>query len=193
MSNHTTSSAIGNRRSIIVSVGTAFEHSAAAPIRPQLGKPSRPKHARSREPRSRLAHAGRPVAAAAGSQGAQPPEASPGGDSDGGSSEGGAGADGADGADEDEPRPTTLASSLRMRRPPVCEMCRRSMWWHGSTYGWACPGSDFEGCRSAFYRPKERPSRPWRYEERYPEHAEEATPNTKKPGGDRALPYRNEL
>jgi tRNA(Ile2) C34 agmatinyltransferase TiaS len=66
------------------------------------------------------------------------------------------------------------ASDIKSRTTPVCEACGLRMWWHGSTIGYGCPNISASaarktGCRSALYRPKSDPSKPWRHTDRYPE------------------------
>ena len=68
---------------------------------------------------------------------------------------------------------TIRASEVRSKAAPVCDACQRQMWWHGSTFGWGCPGDrNNPACRSSLYRPKRDPQQRWPYDERYPEAEE---------------------
>jgi hypothetical protein len=48
---------------------------------------------------------------------------------------------------------TIRADEIVSKQGPVCEVCGKRMWWHGSTFGWGCPmEKDKDGCLSMFHR-----------------------------------------
>ncbi len=44
----------------------------------------------------------------------------------------------------------TPASEVQLRNPPTCDVCRKMMWWHGSTLGFGCPTpGDARDCQAS--------------------------------------------